>query len=66
MGKALSGKSYPVPVTGLVYIEKGILCVLIRTHQWGDSNENTQHIFYIENQRGPYYASWPGAMTNTH
>ena len=31
------------------------------------SNDNTQNTFMLKkSSRYPYYASWPGAMINTH
>ena len=47
------------------FIENGILCVLIRIASlrrfyW----EHTTYRHIKENQRDPYYASWPGAIIN--
>ena len=46
------------------YIKNGILCVLIRI-----ASVRREHITYlhvIENQRGPYHKSGPGAIINPH
>ena len=39
----------------------------LESPRWGDTNENTKYTFMfkkIENMS--LYASWPGAMINTH
>ena len=49
MGKALSGKlSCPCDRSCCVYIENGILCVVIGIALMRQYNENTQHTFMLK------------------